>query len=271
MSATRVTFRRGYSELDGDGENDELKDSADRLLGLIERIISAGKEVRGNSRINQHHLYKALPRIAGILGFDSYVEFITTFYKLVERTRSDLRSLPFKRSSVRDTALEHLHNIEGAFDAEHFSNSAEIVFQSHFTDEALASLDNISDRLQSAGNVEAGIDQLSQALEDAESLAALCSEAGEISLHARKLISSQINHLKSIINHYQAFGETDFWDTYRVLFSAFLEIHESLFRDGEMSQRYKQDLKKMLGRLMVGSSLTANVITIGGPVIGLLT
>lgn len=246
--------------------SDVLRCSADHLLKLIERI----KDAQSNAAIGARPMPEAMPALAQKLDFESYMDMLSEFMALAGRVREDITLLSLRRENVRNTLFNRLREIEEVFDAGNFSGPAGAIFNRHFSDVNVQALEDISERLESQGLTEKPLDQLTEAVEDAKKAAKTAEEFSELSGRARMLIKTYLDQLVKIMEDYDELGEQDFWNRYRVLFSTFVELHESI-ADPDGKEKNKASLQTMLSRLVLGSSLTANAVAIGTPIIGLLS
>lgn len=249
----------------------EPQDSAERLLSVINRVLDCRNEVVSGKKIYQTELAVALPVVAEKLDYVDYMSFLQAFLGLCSVVRGDIGCLLFRRESVRETALSRIKSIEGAFDAKNFKRQADAVFNTHFSSVNKSELESISNLLQGQELTESDPRTLGDALEDAKSLANLLRESHQLSPKALNLINLHLNHLQTILLNHNSMGEQDFWASYRILFSAFVEMHETISEGAIDKGDYNIKLRRMLERLLLGSSLAANAITISSPVIQFLT
>ena len=245
-------------------------DAAERLLNLIDKILSLSVSVHQGKRVRDLPLFASLPVVAGQLDYPDYMSFLTDFLDLVRVVRLGVRNLDLKKESVRENMIARLVHISSVFDAENFASQTSTVFGGHFSDINRQALEDISERFQAQGNIETEKKKLTSATSDIEEIASILQSSERVSGRAKRLIRIHINHLKSVLAHYDTVGEKDFWDTYRVLFAMFVELHDYAFDEDREKKAYREKLKKVLGNLLVGSSLLANAVTIAGPAMTLL-
>ena len=238
----------------------ELRCSADHLLVFIQKVM----ELSADANIGPKALSEAMPRLATKLQFDSYLDMLMEFMALAGRVRDDIALLSLRRENVRSTLISRLREIENIFDAKNFGTATSTILGRHFNQVNIQALEDISERLEAQGMVEKPLEQLAEAIADANAAAKAAEEFADLSNKARMLIKAHLDQLSQIVENYQDMGEQDFWSRYRVLFSAFIELHESI-TDPDGKEKSRSNLKKMLSRLVVGSSLAANAVTIGVP------
>ncbi len=247
-------------------------DSADRLLSLINQLEEAITKPFGDGHpISRHPLSKSFDKIAEEVGYPDYISFLQDFMALSQRVQNDLEVLEFNRESVRDRASDRIRDIKSLFSAENFEIQTGKVFRTYLSEENKGALDDLSDRFRTADLTETSLDDLTEALNEINELGDFCVASGKLSSRAKKLIALHITQLKSILEHYDQFGETKFWDHYRILFSTFMELHSVVVEEGKNKDEFNKKMKKILSRLLVGSSLAANVVTIGTIAVPLLS
>ena len=179
--------------------------------------------------------------------------------------------LELTREIVRENAEKRLSEIEAVFDAPSFKRGTKSTLEIHLGEVQRQALEEISERLDAQGIGKTSAEGLTDAFETAREAAEYAINSGKISSKAVKLIKYHISHLQMIVLNLESLGERDFWEHYRVLFSSFVEIHEGVFKDEGGNAEFRDRVNRMLGRLLLGSSLAANAVTIGTSAVQLLT
>ncbi|WP_298430587.1 hypothetical protein [uncultured Jannaschia sp.] len=238
---------------------------------MIDEMLDTTAGTYQNTTIGSTPMTDALPQIASTLGYPTSLDLIKAFNYRLDRLRHDASVLDLSRESVRQIAFRRIDEIQKIFDAPAFKRSVNQAFGSYFSQVNLDSIDDLSERLESQHFGRSDAKNLLGAFEVAKQLAELSRSNGNLSPRAKRLISIHIDHLSNLIDSYETHGEMDFWDHYRILFSKFVELHETHFKDGETSKEYKERVNTMLGRLITSSSLAANAITVAPVVVQLLT
>ena len=253
-------------------DEEKSRSSADRLRSLILAAYNTlDKPMTGGKTLGQTSLADGASTIARELGFLGYADFSFNYFDLIRSIERDVAFLRYRRESVRESTLKRLQHIRSAFDAKNFLRSVEVVFRDNFGSRNLEALEDISDRLEDQGFIECDLETLQEALSTAKELTDEAYETGRLSEKAALIIKAYTDHLRSITDTYQTLGERDFWQSYKVLFATFVQLHDSIYETDEEKKSGAEGLKKMLNILVTGSSLTANVITISPAVIQYLT
>ena len=240
--------------------------SSDRLRALIDDLVGL---VQTRPNLAGRPFAEGMENLANALEFASYIELLGTYLVLVRQVRRDVESMRIRRESVRRNYLSALSDIEHVFTAKNFMRQTGVVIQDHFNSTNLGYLDAISNLLEDQEIVESSLDEMRAALSDAKGAAKVALEGEVISDRARRLIDLHLAQLNHIIESYENLGEQEFWASYRILFSSFIEIHENIL-DPERKAQSKRALRAMLNRLLIGSSLAANAITIASPGLAIL-
>lgn len=228
-------------------------------------------ESAGNTNIGSTPLADSMLPMAQHLGYERSLDLIKDFNDRISLVRMDVIKLDLTREKVRVNAEKRLDGLQQVFDAVSFKSGTKPIFNKYFDDANVSALEDLSERFDAQKLSSSDADSLSVALGEVKELANLARTSGELSRRANRLISVHLDHLAGILKTYETLGERDFWDHYRVLFSSFVELHESLFRDVETPKEYNDRLKSMLHCLLTGSSLTANAITIAAAVLPALS
>ena len=240
-------------------------DPAERLASLIERMRTASTQMYNGRQLKTLPLYAALPLVAKNCGYDSYLEFQNSYVSLIRNIRAELEVLPFNKPKAKENAIYKLTKLEELHLPENFPKTLGDVFKEQFGWVYVEVLDDLSDRIQRDGRAEASASDLREALIAADEVREAVDACEGVSLRAKRLIRHHLEHLRDVIEHYDEFGESDFWIHYKQLFASFAELVATTaeLRD---EKNGSQLLGRLLARIHSTSSLAANAVTLAQPI-----
>ena len=247
--------------------------SADRFFAFVETIRTIIVVQDAGKPISHYPYGEGIVKLSSALEFTSFADFSHTYGTLRRDVEKGIELLPFSREEARTSLIQQVRQFDDLLNPANANVRTDAVLTKVFDPVSMAALHQVSDRLASAEYSEASEEELTLAFKDAVELANVCRDAGQLSSKAAGLIKLHLRHLEQILARYDDYGEEDFWDSYRVLFASFLQLHEQFY--GENSQakeqdKYREKLKAMMRRLMTGSNLASNAITIGSVAFALL-
>lgn len=246
------------------------QDSALSLHDLLEKIVeNLSRPFGDGNKIGAHPLHKTMGKISSNLEYEDYIDFLQSFLTLCKEVEENLELIPLKRENLRNKYRAAIHLIKSAFSAENFEKSTLSVFGTHFGSAALEALIEISDRYESAGLRQSSLQELRETFEVAEDLLQYANGSSLLDDRLRRLILLHMGHLRSVIDHYDNFGEQDFWSNYKILFATFSQLVDRVH--GNDGQVFATKLRSMLRKIAIGTSFSANIVTIGAPLTGFLT
>lgn len=251
---------------------DEYKDPAHRLIILIKNIQKASKTTKNKNGefAGNLPLHTSLDLIARSLSLRNYISLLKVYLEICSSIRTNIDIMPVKRDSVRTRAHKNIDHIEELFSSKNFEYRTIDIFKTYFDGHALDILDELSDRFQTANLLENSKETLLDSLDEARKLVDLCLNTNQLDEKTSLILKVTLNHLSNILKTYDDFGELDFWKSYRMLFSCFMELHDKVVNDDNKNE-FHERMKSMLTKITLSTSLSANAVTLATPVIQYIT
>lgn len=244
-------------------EEKNVKDPAARLLAIIKQLESDG-EVDG-----AHKFGNAFVGVVGVSFDGSYQEFLNNFIQLCNQIKENIETLGLRSEEARQIWIQCINSIEEVFLPDNYGRLLGEVFLDYFSSANKGILISISERFQTDGVSMSKFEDVKASLETVREVYAAFEKTNKLSPEFSRLFKHYLQQLEHILGRFNDYGEDKFWDTYKIMFTTFLQVHQTLLDDDDRIE-VKSSLKIMLEKIALYTSVGASAVSLGAPVIGLL-
>lgn len=242
-------------------------DKAERLHNLITKMqqgltdisipgIGAGRDVE---------LWRSFELIAQKLGFEDYGQFRDQYLALSSSLKVEVQTISLRKESVRVAWIDCISMMQKVFDASNFAIPTYQVFGNHFSSTSMATLETISERLQTLGMHESAKGELENALDAVRDAIDEFGKTNGIDERILRILRHHLHQMEQIYSRYDDFGDDVFWSVYKETFGTFVQIHQVIVgksNETELKNKLTAVASYLSAKSIAGISLAANVATI---------
>lgn len=241
-------------------------DKAERLHTLAANMFAAAETLQiGGNNWNGYTFADSLPGIISSLNYESYISLNDHFLTLCHGINEDISIVVLKKESLRNSWKNYLRDVQAIFNPENFGAKAINVYRRHFSEHNLNALITISERIQTDGLQDSTKEDLKAAFDAVEEAINAISEISGMDRKIASLLRHYLSQMRSVVDHFEIFGEDNFWNVYKETFATFVQVHSTVL-GSENADDIKRKIAKVIGCLtsksVAGVSLIANVATI---------
>lgn len=242
-------------------------DKAERLHTLATSMFVAAESLQiGGNNWNGYTFAESLPSVINSLNYESYIALNDHFLTLCHGINEDISIVVLKKESLRSSWRNYLQDIQEIFNPENFGSKAINVYRRHFSEHNLNALMTISERVQTDGLQDSTKEELKAAFDAVEEAINAISEIDGMDRKIASLLHHYLSQMRSVFEHFEIFGESNFWNIYKETFATFVQVHSKI-SGSENAEDIKRKMNKVLDCLtsksVAGVSLIANAVTIG--------